>query len=343
MRRISIVGEIGAGNLGDDLGYLLLRDTILALTEDVEVGCMSLSEAMQEEWSGGHRALLLGAGTLLDTGGAQGVRAALRAAERGVPVAIIGTGVTPPGQGGFTHEGIEALDRLLNVAWPVLPRGPASAAAMGLSPGTRHGDPVTLASRWSVTDPPPVTRAVHLVPGYAWQTFQGGHLPLGHQWIDLARRLVQAGREVVWRPAWLREFDAVAGLAYAAGVGIVRWEPTWKEWYRATMAASVVVAGRLHAAILALCAGVPVTVAAPSGKFLDLVPFRGARIYATDRPDLAALLFNAVGRLDQAPEQAATAGEVARQVTAVTSSIESWLSRLGLLREVGVVIPGVGP
>jgi hypothetical protein len=117
VKRIAVLGEIGTGNLGDDLGYQLLRDELIAafreLDEIVEPCPLSGTNPLDRDtWS----AVVTGCGTLLDLVGWNYVQ---RLNEMYCPTAILGTGIqderaAPPTPMGRLLKQILCIRNLLN-------------------------------------------------------------------------------------------------------------------------------------------------------------------------------------------------------------------------------------
>jgi hypothetical protein len=142
MKRIAILGEIGSGNLGDDFGYVLLRDALTRAFEELDVlvdirpmtpNLFGLLDSYH--WD----AVLTGCGTLLDLGSGPYVRMLLAAAQR-CPVAIAGSGLADPRHVAPTASGRDALHELLAQAKHAWTR----VAPEGCDPATAAPDPAWL-------------------------------------------------------------------------------------------------------------------------------------------------------------------------------------------------------
>lgn len=139
MKRIAVLGEIGSGNLGDDLGYVLVRDALLRAFDDLDVladirpvtpNLFSLLDGYC--WD----AVLTGCGTLLDLAGGPYVRMLLAASARG-PVAIVGSGIADPRHVAPTAGGRAAFAELIAKAAHVWLR----ASPEGCDPALAAPDP----------------------------------------------------------------------------------------------------------------------------------------------------------------------------------------------------------
>lgn len=121
IRRVAILGEFGTGNLGDDYGYILLRDALYAefAKLDVLVNIYPLSGQAGLDMNTWH-AVVTGCGTLLDE-----VRGnyAHRLLLADCPIAILGTGTADPRYAVPTREGVRALRDALKLAVYVWRRG----------------------------------------------------------------------------------------------------------------------------------------------------------------------------------------------------------------------------
>lgn len=114
IRRIAVLGEFGTGNLGDDYGYILLRDALYAAFAelDVLVGIYPLSGQAGIEMNTWH-AVVTGCGTLLDEVRGNYVH---RLLISDCPVAILGTGTADPRYAIPTREGARALRNALKLS-----------------------------------------------------------------------------------------------------------------------------------------------------------------------------------------------------------------------------------
>ena len=118
LKRIAVLGEIGSGNLGDDLGYVLLRDAISRAVGDehIMLDFRPLTPNMFRFLPGYHwDAVMTGCGTLLDAASGPYVRALLAAAET-APIFIAGTGLADERHIAPTPQGVADLSRLLRIA-----------------------------------------------------------------------------------------------------------------------------------------------------------------------------------------------------------------------------------
>lgn len=118
LKRIAVLGEIGSGNLGDDLGYVLLRDAISRAVGDehIMLDFRPLTPNMFRLLPGYHwDAVMTGCGTLLDAASGPYVRALLAAAET-APIFIAGTGLADERHIAPTPHGVADLSRLLRIA-----------------------------------------------------------------------------------------------------------------------------------------------------------------------------------------------------------------------------------
>ena len=118
LKRIAILGEIGSGTLGDDLGYVLLRDALWRAVGDehIMLDFRPLTPNMFRFLPGYHwDAVMTGCGTLLDAASGPYVRALLAAAET-APIFIAGTGLADERHIVLTSQGVADLQRLLRIA-----------------------------------------------------------------------------------------------------------------------------------------------------------------------------------------------------------------------------------
>lgn len=142
MKRVAILGEIGSGNLGDDLGYLLLRDALIRNFGelDVLVDIRPFTPNMLPFLEGYHwDAVLLGCGTLLDFADGPYMQMLGTMAAR-CPVAIVGSGFADPRHVEPTLAGREKFDFLSRASKYVWTR----VSPEGCDPTTADPDPVWL-------------------------------------------------------------------------------------------------------------------------------------------------------------------------------------------------------
>jgi len=114
LKRIAVLGEIGSGNLGDDYGYVLLRDALRAAFEekDVLVDIRPVTPNLFGLLGGYHwDAVVTGCGTLLDVSNGVYVRALTEASEK-CTVAILGSGVSDARHAPPTADGVAAFIEL---------------------------------------------------------------------------------------------------------------------------------------------------------------------------------------------------------------------------------------
>ncbi len=131
LKRIAVLGEIGSGNLGDDLGYVLLRDAISQAVgnKHILLDFRPLTPNMFRLLPGYHwDAVMTGCGTLLDAASGPYVRALLAASDS-APIFIAGTGLADERHIPPTMQGIADLSRLLRTAKFAWLRSSRSVAA----------------------------------------------------------------------------------------------------------------------------------------------------------------------------------------------------------------------
>ena len=126
MQHIAILGEIGVGNLGDDLGYLLLKREIEKNFEKrgkfCQVDYLRTSRFSELNYIG-YSAVVLGAGTLLDAANGDYIQAIHKAQERGILTAILGTGISDKRHIPDTEDGKKLLTKIIEKAKNVYFRG----------------------------------------------------------------------------------------------------------------------------------------------------------------------------------------------------------------------------
>lgn len=91
--KIAILGEIGSGNLGDDLGYMLLKKEIEKHFEYVQIDWITPSRFSTLDYMG-YDCVVTGCGTLLDKSSGEYMRKLYALQDRGVKTAILGSGIS---------------------------------------------------------------------------------------------------------------------------------------------------------------------------------------------------------------------------------------------------------
>jgi polysaccharide pyruvyl transferase WcaK-like protein len=257
------LGWNGHDNLGDDAIHLALREQLCDF-EFVDLPTDPLGAArnvLRPRARLRRSRVLLGGGTVIGRANWRlAVAAALRACNRG-PAAMIGVGVEDPrfhGRRSFSRFGELARWRgLLGRFERVTVRGPQSAellADVGID-ATIVGDPALLLT----PRPPRAGNAVVACLGYG-DDIWGHDQRLVEREVGLALAHVRdAGadvRFVVANPADRATTAAAASWAGASDAAI-SCATTPQRFFELLDGAAVVVAERLHASVLAACAGVP--------------------------------------------------------------------------------------
>jgi hypothetical protein len=111
-KRIAILGEIGSGNLGDDLGYLLIKKEIEKNFDFIQIDWVTPSRFSQLDYMG-YDMVVLGCGTLLDRAGGHYVTKLYDMQKRGIPTAILGSGLSDDKHIPDTNEGIQIYDKVM--------------------------------------------------------------------------------------------------------------------------------------------------------------------------------------------------------------------------------------
>ena len=212
---------------------------------------------------GGRDVPVLAGGTLINRG--DGVLDAYRAAcaQSGRALPTFGTGVADPAfwrnRGGWRDrlsEWVELLEQLPGVGV----RGPRSAAALqeaGLSHVQVVGDPALVF--WRNTDETrPATGNVGLSVGRSGGHVWGDEAAIERACIDLAQRLEAHGLRVTVYPVWSDDVPVCERVAVACRHANLSQHTTDAERFIASLEhIDVMVGVKLHACVLAACAGVP--------------------------------------------------------------------------------------
>lgn len=117
MIRIAILGEIGSGNLGDDLGFIVIRDELIRSFREhgfeSQIDYCPPSRFSNLDHSG-YEIVLTGCGTLLDECGGAYVHTLHNMQERRKITAVIGSGMSDPMHLIPNEEGKKLLERVLS-------------------------------------------------------------------------------------------------------------------------------------------------------------------------------------------------------------------------------------
>lgn len=111
-KRIAILGEIGSGNLGDDLGYVLIKREIEKNFDFVQVDWVTPSRFSQLDYMG-YDVVVLGCGTLLDRAGGHYMVKLHEMQKRGTLTAILGAGLSDNRHMPDTNKGIQLYDEVM--------------------------------------------------------------------------------------------------------------------------------------------------------------------------------------------------------------------------------------
>jgi polysaccharide pyruvyl transferase WcaK-like protein len=148
----------------------------------------------------------------------------------------------------------------------------------------------------------------------------------GEGWRELVEGLVALGRPIVFLSnSMVHDLPFARAMAKEAPVIVRPDQPTFAEMVRLYRGAEVVVSSRLHASILALCAGTPVVSVEPQIFKLTAI-FRQLgyplRTHRMEEPGWAAGALADVRRVldERAAIVAATEAPLARQVAAIETA-----------------------
>lgn len=321
--RYAYLGWTGFSNLGDEA----IREAISGVLAgahhlDVPVNRTQLLRTI----SAGEllplqgRRLVLGGGTIIGRSNWRRMVRVARILTSRLPALMIGAGVEDPSfqglnsfsGGGELAKWVEPLRHFDEICV----RGPRSASLLrgvGID-ATVVGDPALLLAP---TGPPAAPDALVITLGYGDDLLGGDQASVVDAVVEAVRSYADEGvvvRFVVVAPrdsAWAEE---CCGRIRGAEVVAVK-RPG--EWFTAVADARVVVAQRLHAAVLAAGAGVPVVALAYQPKVDDFMESIGqeARCLSTDRlqPDKLVELIDATwGDNDQVRSELAARVDVLR-------------------------------
>lgn len=248
LKRIAILGEIGSGNLGDDLGYVLFREALTRAfaDRDILVDLRPLTPNLAHLLGGYHwDAVVTGLGTLLDLARGPYV-AMLRSAMEKCPIGIFGTGLSDRAHQVPTDEGRKMFHDLLGGAATVWIRGDtAGADVAGPDIGWLLGDGV-----WPTDDlPDPPRTLVGLNVGYAAHSRYGVDAVIAmlrgvRPHMRSTQRLVAAWENDV---RFCTDLDANAPIHHVTGT---------RASLFALLEYKTLFCTRVHLAVFAACMGV---------------------------------------------------------------------------------------
>lgn len=234
IRRVAILGEMGTGNLGDDYGFLLLRDELLAAFSelDVLVNVLPLSGQAGLDMNTWH-AVVTGCGTLLDE-----VRGAYvhRLLVADCPIAILGTGTADSRYATPTPEGRRALRNVLKVSSYTWRRG-EEGPDTGWLAGWRRLDQAVDSGACGINEGPAAHNLAPLDP---------------ERIIDVRSRLHRPSRLVA---AFVHDLNHLTPL-------LMRGEPDafmvdgTRRSFAALSSLSTILCRRIHLGVMAACCGV---------------------------------------------------------------------------------------
>lgn len=307
--RIGYLGGQGAGNIGDDVMLAFTRH-ILAPANVVPFAYPGEERRLAKVRLSGtryFRSVLLGGGTLINAHWADQVRTAL---DLEIPVWTLGTGVGSSGFGMPMEVNIDEWGPILRQVQRIGVRGPLSRnrlVALGL------GDRVEIVGDLALglardrtvraSDPPKVAinLALHGRPD-----LQGGVPNAEKGVVTLVSRLRRRGFQPVLVAMHPTDASPLGRLANALGLpdSTVNMPRTGDEFFRLVEDCLFIITVRLHAGVLACCAGVPALMLAYRDKCIDFMESMDLRNWCLDvRAAQVAPPVDELGQslIDQAP------------------------------------------
>jgi polysaccharide pyruvyl transferase WcaK-like protein len=259
---VGIIGWAGHGNLGDES----IRDAIGAMLPEIRFypfGGKRVEAVLARagySGTGVFRSVLVGGGTLVNEGYLPLVEAA---AQSGMRVALFGTGV---GSSGFSEDeggSLRGWAPILERAGAVGVRGPVSRERLRTKCGFDAEIVGDVALQWTLPVAPAAREKARLVINLS----SAGGVTEGEP-IDSIVRSVGAivqefrarGGEVVLMALGEHDATVLRKLAGRCGLGeesLLSIRQSTPEFLQEVSGATAMICVRLHAAVLACCAGVP--------------------------------------------------------------------------------------
>lgn len=113
IKTIAILGEMGSGNLGDCLGYMVLKKEIEKHFEYIQIDWITPSRFSMLDYMG-YDCVVTGCGTLLDRAGGEYMRKLRALQDRGTKTAILGSGVSDQSHIRDTKEGSQIYNEVMD-------------------------------------------------------------------------------------------------------------------------------------------------------------------------------------------------------------------------------------
>lgn len=295
--RYAYLGWTGFSNLGDDVIREAVCGVLVGAAHlDVPVNRWQFLRTVStgEVLALRGRRLVLGGGTIIGRSNWRRTIHIARLLTSRDPPLMIGAGVEDPsfqGRNSFSDAGeLAKWTSLLRRFDEICVRGPRSAALLadlGLEANV-VGDPALLLTS---AGRPREPGALVVALGYGDDLRGGDQLSVVDAVVRAVARYADQGvtvRFVVVAPRDLPWAEACRSRVMGAQVVAVRRA---SQWFAATADARVVIAQRLHAAVLAAAAGVPIVALAYQPKMDDFMASIGqeARCLATDHLSSGAL------------------------------------------------------
>ena len=273
LKRIAVLGEIGSGNVGDDYGYVLLRNELQAAFDalDVLVDVRPLTPNLHHLLASYHwDAVVTGCGTLLDQAEGGYVQALVRASEQ-CAVAILGSGVSDPRHLPPTPDGkmlfADLIYKRARYAW-------LRATPPGYEPALAGPDPMWLHG-WRGRDERGAMVGINVgYAGFSTLDLDPGFLATLRSMRSLLR---EDRRRTILLSAWHEDDAWLRRLREPPGEQIAEVSGTQGSLAHLNDCAAVV-ATRIHLGVLAACHGVLAIIPDYSSKVREVfaatdVPF----------------------------------------------------------------------
>jgi polysaccharide pyruvyl transferase WcaK-like protein len=273
---IGIIGWAGNRNLGDES----IRDAISNTFPEFRLynygGKRVESLLGKLGYSGGDtfQSVLVGGGTLINAGYLPLVRGAL---ETGLRVAYWGTGV---GSSGFSELETDPLgdwEGVLKKSGMIGVRGPLSRQRILTNWGVDAEIVGDVALHWTLSSLPPERRKRRLIVNLSSPDGSPAREPIRSIISAVAATILQfraEGGEVVLVALGEQDESVLSALSHNSALqdlSVVSIRESTKEFLQVVNGASCMICVRLHAAVLACCAGVPPIVYNYRDKCLDFM------------------------------------------------------------------------
>lgn len=329
-RQLAYIGGEGDQNLGDEVMYDAIADLLGARLLSVRY------PAQERRWSwttlSGPRffaGAVLGGGTLINPHWYEKVKTAL---DQGLPMWALGTGVGSAGFGMPERLELQPWRELLEQFEGVGVRGPRSVAALrdiGVDHAEEIGDVALLYAR------PPISPRKD-APTFVLNVTRPDRPARDDTDYDALIDIVTASAGYLLKEGWLpipiamhrTDVDPTMEVLRRLGCDAEVHSPQdAEEFFHLAEAATLTIAVRLHAAVLATCVGVPPLLIAYRSKCLDFMESVGLGRWCVPASELDAI---ESGVRQLASEASALRGDISTTVGDRARVIREFVRRSGL-------------